>query len=61
MFSLEKADKASEDYSEWCNDATQAKEMIENKQKEVEGASQPTSNSEERKKQITIITVSFSC
>ncbi|XP_028414728.1 nuclear anchorage protein 1-like isoform X2 [Dendronephthya gigantea] len=53
---LEKAEKASDDYDVWRKDATQAKEIVENNKKDVEEASKPTSDPEERKSQITTMT-----
>ena len=57
-FSLEKADKSSDDYDNWCNDAAETKKIMENQQREVETCSKPTSDPEERKKHIVTITVS---
>ena len=57
-FSLEKADKSSDDYDNWCNDAAETKKGMENQQQEVETCSKPTSDPEERKKHIVTITVS---
>ena len=58
LFSLDKADKGSDDYDNWCKDAADTKEVIENQKQEVERSSQPTSDPKERKKHITTITVS---
>ena len=57
-FSVEKVDRSSDDYDNWCNDVAETKKIIEKQQQEVEASSTPTSDPEERKKHIVTITVS---
>ena len=57
-FSLDNADKSSDDYDNWCKDAAETKELIEKQKHDVETSSQPTSDPEEHKRHITTITVS---
>ena len=57
---MEKADKSSDDYDDWCKDAAETRKIIENGKQEVDTSSEPTSDPEKRKEQITVITVSIS-
>ena len=55
---MEKVNRSSDDYDNWCNDVAETKKIMKKQQQEVEACSTPTSDPEERKKHIVTITVS---